>query len=65
LRRQQGGFGCGDRGVGELTAAVLEHQAGGFVYGNTGDAPADEALASWAREIVPAVREAIGQDAGN
>jgi alkanesulfonate monooxygenase SsuD/methylene tetrahydromethanopterin reductase-like flavin-dependent oxidoreductase (luciferase family) len=45
--------------VEELTAAVLEHRASGFIFRSTDDAPADEALATWAREIVPAVREAI------
>jgi len=47
--------------VDELTAAVLEHRAGGFIYRSTDDTPATEALARWAREIAPAVREAIGQ----
>jgi alkanesulfonate monooxygenase SsuD/methylene tetrahydromethanopterin reductase-like flavin-dependent oxidoreductase (luciferase family) len=47
--------------VEELTAAVLEHRASGFVYRSTDGTPAAEALARWAREIVPAVREAIGQ----
>jgi alkanesulfonate monooxygenase SsuD/methylene tetrahydromethanopterin reductase-like flavin-dependent oxidoreductase (luciferase family) len=47
--------------VEELTAAVLEHRATGFVYRSTDGTPAAEALARWAREIVPAVREAIGQ----
>ncbi len=46
--------------VEELTAAVLEHRAGGFIYRSTDETPAAEALARWAREIVPAVREAIG-----
>jgi alkanesulfonate monooxygenase SsuD/methylene tetrahydromethanopterin reductase-like flavin-dependent oxidoreductase (luciferase family) len=43
----------------ELTAAVLEHHAAGFIYRNTDDTPDDEALARWATEIVPAVREAV------
>jgi len=47
--------------VEELTAAVLEHRASGFVYRSTDGTPAAEALARWAREIVPAVREAISQ----
>ncbi|MFI6641328.1 LLM class flavin-dependent oxidoreductase [Streptomyces sp. NPDC050504] len=51
--------------VEELTGAVLEHGAAGFVHFPTGD-PADgqdpaTALGRWAQEIVPAVREAIGQ----
>jgi hypothetical protein len=45
--------------VTELTTAVLEHHAVGFIYRSTDDTPADEALARWATEIVPAVREAI------
>jgi alkanesulfonate monooxygenase SsuD/methylene tetrahydromethanopterin reductase-like flavin-dependent oxidoreductase (luciferase family) len=45
--------------VDELTAAVLEHNAGGFIYHSSDDTPAAEALARWATEIVPAVRAAI------
>jgi len=45
--------------VAELTAAVLEHHAAGFIYRSPADTPADEALARWATEVVPAVREAI------
>ena len=45
--------------VDELTAAVLEYHAAGFIYRSTDDTPADVALARWATEIVPAVREAI------
>ena len=51
--------------IDELTAAVLEHHASGFIYRSTDDAPADEALARWATEIVPAVREAIAKDPGS
>lgn len=47
----------------ELTVAVLEHHAGGFIYRGTDDTPADQALARWAREVVPAVREAIAKEA--
>ncbi len=46
--------------VEELTAAVLDYGASGFIYRSTDDTPAGEALARWAREIVPAVREATG-----
>ncbi len=66
---------CGDDGrwiggsarqwIDELTAAVLEHHASGFIYRNTDDTPASEALARWAKEIVPAVRETIAKDAGS
>jgi alkanesulfonate monooxygenase SsuD/methylene tetrahydromethanopterin reductase-like flavin-dependent oxidoreductase (luciferase family) len=45
--------------VDELTVAVLEHHAAGFVFRSTDDTPAGEALARWAQEVVPAVREAI------
>jgi len=45
--------------VDELTSAVLEHDARGFVYRTTDDTPAAEAVARFAREIVPAVREAV------
>ncbi len=45
--------------VDELTAAVLEHHAAGFIYRSPDDTPAGEALARWATEVVPAVREAI------
>jgi hypothetical protein len=31
----------------------------GFIYRRTDDTPADQALARWATEVVPAVREAI------
>ena len=42
-----------------IRRAVLDHHAAGFIYRSTDDTPADEALARWATEIVPAVREAI------
>ena len=45
--------------VGEVTTAVLDHHAAGFIYRSTDDTPADVALARWATEVVPAVREAI------
>jgi hypothetical protein len=47
--------------VDELTTAVLEHHASGFIYRSTDDTPAAEALARWATEIVPAVRAAIAK----
>jgi hypothetical protein len=53
--------GSADQWVEELTAAVLEHDASGFMLfspsGGTTDAVS---LGRWASEIVPAVREAIG-----
>jgi alkanesulfonate monooxygenase SsuD/methylene tetrahydromethanopterin reductase-like flavin-dependent oxidoreductase (luciferase family) len=45
----------------ELTAAILEHGADGFVYFAPDATTADMALGRWAEEIVPAVREAISQ----
>ena len=45
--------------IDELITAVRDHHAAGFIYRNTDDTPANEALARWATEIVPAVREAI------
>jgi len=51
--------------IDELTAAVFEHGASGFIYRNTDDTPASEALARWSTEIVPAVREAIAKDTGS
>ena len=45
--------------IDELTTAVLDHHAAGFIYRSPDDTPADVALARWATEIVPAVREAI------
>jgi len=46
--------------VDELTTAVREHHAAGFIYRNADQETPDEvALARWATEIVPAVRAAI------
>jgi alkanesulfonate monooxygenase SsuD/methylene tetrahydromethanopterin reductase-like flavin-dependent oxidoreductase (luciferase family) len=47
--------------IDELTSAVLEHNAGGFIFRNTDDTPAPVALARYAQEIVPAVREAVAR----
>ncbi len=43
--------------IEELTAAVTDHGAAGFVYFAPGEDPV--AVSRWAREIVPGVREAI------
>ena len=44
----------------ELVTAVLDHGAGGFVHFPVADGtPTDVALGRWAREVVPAVREAL------
>ncbi|MFE3452659.1 LLM class flavin-dependent oxidoreductase [Nonomuraea sp. NPDC059194] len=51
--------------VEELTGAVLEHGASGFVLFSAGHGSPDlDVLARWAREIVPAVREAIAKETG-
>lgn len=53
--------GSPEQWVEELTGAVLEHDAGGFVlFGPGGSTPDRLAAARWAEEIVPAVREAVG-----
>ncbi|MUN37950.1 LLM class flavin-dependent oxidoreductase [Actinomadura litoris] len=44
--------------IEELTGAVLEHGAGGFILFPTGGDPVDVTLGRWAEEIAPAVREA-------
>jgi alkanesulfonate monooxygenase SsuD/methylene tetrahydromethanopterin reductase-like flavin-dependent oxidoreductase (luciferase family) len=51
--------GSVDQWVEELTGAVLEHDASGFMlFSPGGGAPDAVSLARWAQEIVPAVREA-------
>ncbi|MEV6829740.1 LLM class flavin-dependent oxidoreductase [Amycolatopsis sp. NPDC051102] len=46
--------------IEELTGAVLDHGAAGFVlFGPGGSTPDRFAVARWAEEIVPAVREAV------
>ncbi|GAA0901320.1 LLM class flavin-dependent oxidoreductase [Pseudonocardia zijingensis] len=52
--------GSVEQWVEELTIAVRDHGAGGFVFFPVADTPedAEKARARWAREIVPAVREA-------
>jgi alkanesulfonate monooxygenase SsuD/methylene tetrahydromethanopterin reductase-like flavin-dependent oxidoreductase (luciferase family) len=51
--------------VEELSGAVLEHGASGFILFPPGDAVHDDvSLGRWAREIVPAVREAIAKGDG-
>jgi alkanesulfonate monooxygenase SsuD/methylene tetrahydromethanopterin reductase-like flavin-dependent oxidoreductase (luciferase family) len=48
--------------VEELTSAVLEHGAAGFIlFSPEGGAPDDASLARWGGEIVPAVREATAR----
>ncbi|MBO0837968.1 MAG: LLM class flavin-dependent oxidoreductase, partial [Actinobacteria bacterium] len=45
--------------VDEMTAAVHEHHAAGFVFRSTDESQADVALGRWAQEIVPEVRQAV------
>lgn len=49
--------------VDELTTAVLEHGVGGFIYRATDDTPGPVAVTRFARDIVPAVREAVASRA--
>ncbi|WP_424532993.1 LLM class flavin-dependent oxidoreductase [Sphaerisporangium viridialbum] len=54
--------GSPEQWADELTTAVLEHGAAGFTYFPVADGtPPDVALGRWAREIAPAVREAVRQ----
>jgi alkanesulfonate monooxygenase SsuD/methylene tetrahydromethanopterin reductase-like flavin-dependent oxidoreductase (luciferase family) len=46
----------------EMTSAVIEHGAGGFVYRTTDDTPPPVAVARFAQEVVPAVREAVSKE---
>jgi alkanesulfonate monooxygenase SsuD/methylene tetrahydromethanopterin reductase-like flavin-dependent oxidoreductase (luciferase family) len=51
--------GSVDQWVEELTGAVLEHGASGFMlFSPRGGTPDTVSLTRWAREIVPAIREA-------
>ncbi|WP_158842308.1 LLM class flavin-dependent oxidoreductase [Saccharothrix deserti] len=51
--------GSVEQWVEELTGAVLEHDASGFVLFPVREPLTDVALGTWANEIVPAVREAV------
>jgi len=53
--------GSPDQWVDELTGAVLEHGASGFLLFAGRSTPDPVTLARWSREIVPAVREAIAK----
>ena len=47
----------------ELTGAVIEHGAAGFMlFSPRGGAPDTASLTRWAREVVPAVREMIAKE---
>jgi alkanesulfonate monooxygenase SsuD/methylene tetrahydromethanopterin reductase-like flavin-dependent oxidoreductase (luciferase family) len=52
--------GSTEQWVEELTGAVLEHGAAGFMlFSPSGGTPDATSLARWGQEIVPAVREAV------
>jgi hypothetical protein len=51
----------------ELTSAVVEHGADGFIYRTTiyrttDDTPPPVAVTRFAQEVVPAVREAVSKE---
>ena len=50
--------GSATQWIEEMASAVIDHGAGGFIFRATDDTPAPAALAMFAQEIVPAVREA-------
>jgi alkanesulfonate monooxygenase SsuD/methylene tetrahydromethanopterin reductase-like flavin-dependent oxidoreductase (luciferase family) len=57
--------GSVDQWADELTKAVLDHGAAGFMlFSPRGGTPDIKSLALWAQEIVPAVREAIKKENG-
>ncbi|WP_433221115.1 LLM class flavin-dependent oxidoreductase [Microtetraspora malaysiensis] len=57
--------GSVDQWIEELTGAVLEHRASGFMlFSPEGGTPDLVSLSRWATEIVPAVREAIAKENG-
>ncbi|MFG2041536.1 LLM class flavin-dependent oxidoreductase [Dactylosporangium sp. NPDC048998] len=64
--RERGWLGGSvDQWIEELTGAVLEHGAGGFMlFSPTGGTTDITSLGRWANEIVPAVREAVAKDGG-
>jgi len=51
--------GSATQWIEEMASAVIDHGAGGFIFRTTDETPAPVALAMFAQEIVPAVREAI------
>ncbi|NIH79617.1 LLM class flavin-dependent oxidoreductase [Amycolatopsis viridis] len=57
--------GSVDQWIEELTAAVIEHEVSGFILFSPGHGAHDDvSLGRWAREIVPAVREAVAEELG-
>lgn len=57
--------GSADQWVQELTGAVLEHGASGFMlFSPEGGTPDMVSLRLWGAEIVPAARDAIAEERG-
>jgi alkanesulfonate monooxygenase SsuD/methylene tetrahydromethanopterin reductase-like flavin-dependent oxidoreductase (luciferase family) len=57
--------GAADQWIEELTGAVLEHAASGFVlFAPDHGSPDARSLGRWANEIAPAVREAVAAGRG-
>ncbi|QKG23400.1 LLM class flavin-dependent oxidoreductase [Actinomadura verrucosospora] len=57
--------GSADQWAEELTGAVLEHGASGFMlFSPEGGTPDETTLGRWSGEIVPAVREAVAKERG-
>jgi hypothetical protein len=57
--------GSVDQWVEELTGAVLDHGASGFMlFSPEGGTPDLVSLGRWASEITPAIREAIAKENG-
>jgi alkanesulfonate monooxygenase SsuD/methylene tetrahydromethanopterin reductase-like flavin-dependent oxidoreductase (luciferase family) len=57
--------GSTDQWVDELTGAVMEHHASGFIlFSPAGGTTDSRSLGRWASEIAPAVRAAISKEAG-
>jgi alkanesulfonate monooxygenase SsuD/methylene tetrahydromethanopterin reductase-like flavin-dependent oxidoreductase (luciferase family) len=57
--------GSAEQWIEELTGAVLEHGASGFMlFSPEGGTPDEASLGRWSAEIVPAVREAIAKEGG-
>ncbi|WP_261555662.1 LLM class flavin-dependent oxidoreductase [Frankia tisae] len=55
--------GSVDQWIEELTGAVLQHDASGFIlFSSSGGAQDIVSVGRWASEIVPAVREAIAKE---
>jgi alkanesulfonate monooxygenase SsuD/methylene tetrahydromethanopterin reductase-like flavin-dependent oxidoreductase (luciferase family) len=53
--------GSVEQWVDELTTAIIDHGATGFILFPLGSAPVDVTLGRWAQEIAPAVREAVAK----